>query len=307
MKKNTVLLVEENLWDAGLVEEALAEIGETQHLRVSSREYQMVHVQTICDALDVLTEIPIDVVLLDLNLPDSKALHSFFRVHTHAPGIPLVVLCNREDEPLAVSAVREGAEDYLIKDEIDCVPLARSLNYAIERHQSKTLRRPAAPTDDLTGVYSAEAFALLASHSLRLAARLQLPMLVAVAEVVPGGETTDAFARQSQDMALLNAADVFRAKFDPGVVIARIAPLRFAVIALFSNYGQAEVMGEHLSSAVDQHNQNPARKLNSVLRFGVTIVQPDVLADDDAAIEPLLALAAHAMSGKTHMALATAQ
>ena len=107
MKKNTVLLVEENLWDAGLVEVALAEIEETQHLRIASSAFQMVHVQSMEGALDVLSEIPVDVVLADLDLPESKALHSFFRIHTQFPEVPLVVLCGREDEALAVSAVRE--------------------------------------------------------------------------------------------------------------------------------------------------------------------------------------------------------
>ena len=307
MKKHTVLLVEENLWDAGLVEEALAEIEETQYLRVASRGFQMVHVQSMEGALDVLSEIPVDLVLLDLNLPDSKALHSFFRIHTHSPNVPLVVLCDREDEALAVSAVREGAQDYLIKDEVDCVPLARSLHYAIERHQNKCALKPSSPADELTGVYTHQSFALLAGQSLRLAARLNLSTMVAVAELDSGSGLNDSFARQRQDMAALTAADVLRANFDSSAVIARLSSLRFAVVALFSDRDSAEVMSEHLSASVDEHNFNPAKQSISLIRLAVRVFDADYQSSDESEIEPLLALVVETMQGDARNALATAQ
>ena len=306
MKKNTVLLVEENLWDAGLVEEALAEIEETQYLRVASRGFQMVHVQSMEDALDVLKEIPVDVVLADLNLPDSKALHSFFRIHTQFPDVPLVVLCGREDETLALSAVREGAQDYLIKDEVDCVPLARCLHYAIERHRSKNARGPSSPCDDLTGVYAHEPFALLASLSLRLSARLNLSVLVAVAEVRSSPGSSDAFARQERDMSLLRAADVLRANFDSSAVIGRLSALRFAVVALFPDRCAAEIMSERLGASVDGHNSYPSRESKLPIRLGVRIFEGVNQASDDPEIDPLLSLVMESMSGEERGMPATA-
>ena len=306
MKKNTVLLVEENLWDAGLVEEALAEIEETQYLRVASRGFQMVHVQSMEDAIDVLTEIPVDVVVLDLNLPDSKALHSFFRIHSQFPNIPLVVLCDREDETLAVSSVREGAQDYLIKDEVDCVPLARCLHYAIERHQNRNVRGPSAPSDELTGVYTHEPFALLAGQSLRLAARLNLFVLVAIADLKSTSESNDAFARQEQDMAMLSAADVLRSNFDPSAVIARVSPQRFAVVALCPDRGEAEIMSEHLGTSVDGHNSNPSRQSKLPIRLGVRIFDAGSESADESDIDPLLTLVMESMPAVERTALATA-
>ena len=306
MKKNTVLLVEENLWDAGLVEEALAEIEETQYLRVASRGFQMVHVQSMEDALDVLTEIPVDVILADLNLPDSKALHSFFRIHSQFPNVPLVVLCGREDEALAVSAVREGAQDYLIKNEVDCVPLARCLHYAIERHRNNNVRGPSAACDALTGVYTHEPFALLASLSLRLAARLNLFVLVAVAEVQSASGSSDAFAHQEQDLSLLGMADVLRGNFDSSAVIGRLSTLRFAVVALFPDRGSAEIMSEHLGASVYGHNSNRSRQSKLPIRVGVRLFDAVSQSVDDPEIDPLLSLAMESMSGGERIALATA-
>jgi DNA-binding NarL/FixJ family response regulator len=80
----------------------------------------------------------IDVVLLDLSLPDSQGLDTFVKMHAHAPDMPIVVLSALDDEALAASAVRDGAQDYLVKGEMPLELVARSLRYAIERHRAET-------------------------------------------------------------------------------------------------------------------------------------------------------------------------
>jgi two-component system cell cycle response regulator len=306
MKKNTVLLVEEDLWDAGLVEVALAEIEETQYLRIAGSAFQMIHVQSMEGALDVLSEITVDIVLADLNLPDSKALHSYFRIQTQFPDVPVVVFCGRDEEALAVSAVREGAQDYLIKDEVDCVPLARCLHYAIERHRSKGILRPSRPYDELTGVYTHEPFSLLAGHSLRLAARLNLTVLVAIAEVASGSGTDDSFARQERDLSLLGAADVLRANFDAGAAIGRLSPSRFAVVALFADQSSAEVMSEQLAVSVEGHNGHSSRQAKLPVRLGVRVFDAGRQWADESDIDPLLSLVMESMPGGARSALTTA-
>ena len=86
-----------------------------------------------------LSEQDFDVVLLELALPDSKGLETFVKVHSHAPGIPIVVLAELDDEALAVKAVHEGAQDYLVKGRVDSRLLRRSIRYAIERKQAEEL------------------------------------------------------------------------------------------------------------------------------------------------------------------------
>jgi signal transduction histidine kinase len=79
----------------------------------------------------------IDAVLLDLNLPDSQGLDTFRRTHTQAPAVPIVVLTGLHDEALAVKAVREGAQDYLVKGEVEGSLLVRALRYAMERKRAE--------------------------------------------------------------------------------------------------------------------------------------------------------------------------
>lgn len=85
--------------------------------------------------LERLTAGGIDVVLLDLSLPDSQGFETFAEVYARAPEVPIVVLSCVDDEELAIEAVREGAQDYLVKDRVDRYLLVRSVRYAIGRHR----------------------------------------------------------------------------------------------------------------------------------------------------------------------------
>jgi diguanylate cyclase (GGDEF)-like protein/PAS domain S-box-containing protein len=76
---------------------------------------------------------PVDVILLDLYLPDSSGLESFTRINQEAPKVPVILLTNLDDEGVALQAVREGAQDYLMKTELDPNLLSRAIKYAIER------------------------------------------------------------------------------------------------------------------------------------------------------------------------------
>jgi HD-GYP domain-containing protein (c-di-GMP phosphodiesterase class II) len=75
----------------------------------------------------------IDVILLDLGLPDSQGFETFTRVHRQATNLPIVVLSGLDDEGLAIQALREGAQDYLVKGEVNGALLLRSLHYSVER------------------------------------------------------------------------------------------------------------------------------------------------------------------------------
>jgi diguanylate cyclase (GGDEF)-like protein/PAS domain S-box-containing protein len=127
MEEKTVriLLVEDNLGDARLLREMLKEPG--------SRKYDFAHHETMEKAVASLATDPVDIVLLDLGLPDSQALDAVWRARAAAPRIPLVVLTGRDDETLAAQALQEGAQDYLVKGQIDTRGLQRALRYAIER------------------------------------------------------------------------------------------------------------------------------------------------------------------------------
>ncbi len=95
------------------------------------------HAPLLMEGISILAENEIDVILLDLTLPDSEGIETFFRIKGVVPEIPIVVLTGREDERLAVTAVKQGAQDYLFKTEMRPPLLIRSLRYALERKETQ--------------------------------------------------------------------------------------------------------------------------------------------------------------------------
>jgi diguanylate cyclase (GGDEF)-like protein/PAS domain S-box-containing protein len=130
MKKiRTVLLVEDNPGDARLLREMFNEQGPA--------DTQLTHVASMAEAEQYLAAQPVDIVLLDLGLPDARGLETVRRARTAAPHVTLVVLTGLDDELLAAQSLQEGAQDYLVKGQNDthgsARGLLRALRYAVER------------------------------------------------------------------------------------------------------------------------------------------------------------------------------
>lgn len=122
-----VLVVEDNPTDARLLEVMLA--------RLTAQGFRWRRVDRLGDALTLLNQRRYDVVLLDLALPDSYGLDTIRRVRSTAADVPIVVLTGLDDESTGLASLREGAQDYLLKDELRPNLLSRALRYAIERQQ----------------------------------------------------------------------------------------------------------------------------------------------------------------------------
>ena len=122
-----VLLIEDNPGQARLVEQYLVE--------TESSSFQVEHADRLKVGIERIAEGGIDVILTDLNLPDSVGLETFHAIHAHASDLPIVVLNGYEDEEAALEAVQAGAEDYLVKGALKPEYLSRILRYAIARHK----------------------------------------------------------------------------------------------------------------------------------------------------------------------------
>jgi diguanylate cyclase (GGDEF)-like protein/PAS domain S-box-containing protein len=120
-----LLLVEDNPGDARLLREMFNEQG--------SHNTELIHVECVSEAEKYLASYAVDIIVLDLGLPDAEGMGAVRRTHIAAPRVPLVVLTGLDDELVAAQALQEGAQDYLIKGQIDARGLLRSLRYAVER------------------------------------------------------------------------------------------------------------------------------------------------------------------------------
>jgi signal transduction histidine kinase len=160
-----VLLIEDNPGDVRLIKEMLVDASNTS--------FSLDHADRLSKGLALLAESEIDVVLLDLSLPDSKGLDTFVSLHTAAKDVPIVVLSGLNDETAAVQCVNAGAQDYLIKGEVGSHLLIRSLRYAVargelERERSQLLlREQAARAQAEAASRAKDEFLAIISHELR--------------------------------------------------------------------------------------------------------------------------------------------
>lgn len=122
-----VLLVEDSPTDADLLRRVF--------LRSGKEHWQMTQVERLANAIAQCQENSFDVVLLDLGLPDSDGLETVTEFRANVPTMPVVVLTMMDDDELALQVMAQGAQDYLVKDQITTQLLVRSLRYAIEREQ----------------------------------------------------------------------------------------------------------------------------------------------------------------------------
>src|SRR5215831_15645826 len=125
----TVLLIEDNPGDADLVCERLAE--------VTSPRFRVRHVARLDEALRLVGKEDFDVLLVDLALPDAQGLDTVRSLRAVYGEVPLVVLTGLHDEQVGLEAVREGAQDYLVKGDLSGRALVRAMRYALERQRTQ--------------------------------------------------------------------------------------------------------------------------------------------------------------------------
>jgi two-component system sensor histidine kinase UhpB len=119
-----IMLVEDNPGDALIINEMLKEIYNEQ--------FDLIHFKRVDEGLEHIKE-EFDIMLLDLNLPDSNGVETFKTMNSHLPDLPIIILTGLTDEDLAVNIVSEGAQDYLVKGQINKQLLSKSIKYSIER------------------------------------------------------------------------------------------------------------------------------------------------------------------------------
>jgi len=281
-----ILLVEDNLEYAKAVKLILGE--------VSAEAFDLVHATRIADAMQQLDLSRFDVILLDLNLPDSAGYETFANIHTHTPEIPIVVMSSDDDTDLAVRTVREGAQDYLVKGEANLKPLTRVIHYAIERQKAQSRLHNLSLVDELTGVYNRRGFMTIANQQVKLAQRTQTQWMIIFADVDGLKKINDTYGHLEGDQALCEIARMLKSTFRESDVIARIGGDEFAVLALAATESVANSFTYRLQSMVAVLNATPGRKYRLAISLGMAHFDPqnprrvdEVLAQADTAMYEL--------------------
>jgi two-component sensor histidine kinase/CheY-like chemotaxis protein len=124
-EKVEILFFEDNPGDASLIEEMLKEFADFP--------YELKNVATLNEGLSLLKELPFDLILTDLDLPDSDGIYTFLDIHATNSRIPIIIFTASGNDKIGLDAVKKGAQDYLVKGQLDGRLLQRSIQYSIER------------------------------------------------------------------------------------------------------------------------------------------------------------------------------
>jgi two-component system cell cycle response regulator len=248
-----VLLVEDNPGDARLIKELLKEGGE--------RDFRLTHVTSLQEAIDRLS---VDgavthAVLLDLGLPDETGLDTLRRILPSAGRSSVVVITGVNDEQLGVSAVQEGAQDYLVKGQVDGRSLRRALRYAIERQGIQTELRGLSMKDDLTGLLNRRGFLLLAQQQLRAARRHGGAFVLGLLDLDGLKQINDTLGHVAGDRAIAEMADLLRGCFRQRDLLARLGGDEFAVLATDAGQQGEVVLRARVTAALQAANARSNR------------------------------------------------
>ena len=247
----------------------------------------LIHEPELGPALDRLDDDRFDAVLLVLSASDDHATEPIVRVHDHAPDMPIVVLTESDDEGQAVAALKAGAQDALVRAQVDGNLLVRAIRYAIERHQLQMALRAMSLVDDLTGLYNRRGFLTLARQHLKVADRMRRRVAHIFVDLDGLKGINDTLGHREGDLALLETADLLKETFRDSDIIARIGGDEFVVLAMEATGVTAETWLGRLQERLDARNCTTARPYHLSLSIGVAYYDPDF----PCAIDDLLAQA----------------
>lgn len=263
-----VLLIEDNPGDARLIQEMLAEADSTR--------FELECVDNLSTGIDRLAKGSIDVIFLDLSLPDSQGLDTLHKILTLPMELPIiVVLTGTDDEALEVQAIRAGAQDYLIKGQIDSNLLVRAIRYAMERHQTQMVLRGLALIDELTGLYNRRGFLSIGGQHLKLADRATREMVLLFADFDHLKQINDTLGHREGDQALIETASILSDTFRKSDLIARLGGDEFAVLAIEAHKNNVERLTTRLQKNLDAYNAGEGRSYKLSLSVGVVFYDPE--------------------------------
>ncbi|MFL7891678.1 MAG: GGDEF domain-containing protein [Anaerolineales bacterium] len=250
---------------------------------LNTGQFQAERVASLSGALAQLEKEPFDVILLDLALPDSVGVATFSQICVRVPEVPIIVTSALENKNHAIEILREGAQDYLVKGEINVKQLQRTVLYAIERHRSRVLLQQLSFNDELTGLLNRRGFLSMAQQQLKIAQREDWQLVLLFADLDGLKDNNDNFGHTEGDRALKSIAAVLKKTFRTSDILARLGGDEFIVLALNAPAAGVQTMTSRLQKNLDLHNsQNRYYQLS--LSIGIAQFDPKRVSSLDSMI-----------------------
>jgi PleD family two-component response regulator len=244
-----LLLVEPEPEEALFLNDVLVDIEAGRHFR-SWVHIDTMQVETWGDAEAILSSERIDLVLLNPELPDSLGFGTFRRCREVAPRVPVVLLLGVGEEALGVRMVREGAQDFVIRGQVDCAPLAHAINNAVERERIASAAQALRFIDPLTGLANLAGFTVFAERDRKLAELLRTRWMILVAEVQDLGRLAEVHGEQHRDWTLVQMAELMRGLTDSAQFLYRVSATGFALTVFETNFESLDHVQQRVEKGV---------------------------------------------------------
>lgn len=231
-------------------------------------------VPCIRDSLRLIDDNLVDMILLDLSLPDSEGLEGLHQLRAHAPEIPIIILTGFPDIKTAEQAVRSGAQDYLIKGQLEGNLLSHAVQFADLRQAFRIDLEELSLRDPLTGLYNRRGFDLLANQSLRLAKRNGRESVLLLADMNDLKDINDTLGHRQGDLALQAAARAFTTALRDSDIIARLGGDEFVALAVEAHPPGINSLLQRLREQLDLENAKLHMLLPLSLSIGVAPFDP---------------------------------
>lgn len=263
-----VLLIEDNPGDANLIRHMLSE-----EKLVS---FNLKWAEELSTGLKHLAKRDIDALLLDLSLPDSQGLNTFTKVQNQAPELPIIVLSGLKDETLAVEAVRKGAQDYLVKGQVDSHLLSRAIKYAIQRKRSEEALQHMAYHDPLTGLPNRALFNDRLALAIAQAERKRQKLAVMLLDLDHFKGINDTLGHSAGDQLLQAVAERLTGLLRKGDTVARLGGDEFMLmLPEVARVEDAAKVAEKILAAIQEPFVLDSHKLQITTSIGITIYPDD--------------------------------
>jgi diguanylate cyclase (GGDEF)-like protein len=235
-------------------EPVAAKITERMLRRKGAGRYNVLHVASLAAAVAELREGNFDIVLSDLNLPDSEGLETLSCITDKAPELPVVVLTASSDDEIGIRAMQLGAQDFLVKGDFNESALQRSILQSIERHRLQRVVRQLAIIDELTGLYNRRGFNSLQASIHQRGLETAHFGYVCFFDLDRFKQINDELGHQRGDEALVEFATALRNVFRKDTLLARFGGDEFVALGVEPRDGFAAETLQALENVLAARN-----------------------------------------------------
>jgi two-component system cell cycle response regulator len=232
----------------------IAKINEQMLKKSPTNRYSVTHKVDLAGTIAALKADEFDVVLLDLNLPDSRDLDTLARVVETAPETPVIVLTASNDDEVGLKAVKVGAQDFLLKGDFNYLTLDRAIVYSIERHRLQRTIRQLAVLDELTGLYNRRGFNSLNPDVIEKVKTTGQRGFLCYFDLDRFKQINDVLGHAKGDEALKEFSANIQSVFRKDVLLVRLGGDEFVAMGVEQHSGQAEQALQSLNVLLSVRN-----------------------------------------------------